>query len=44
MRRYIAVDIIIPYVLWMSLLAFTADLIVRLWVKKGYSWTESENG
>ncbi|CAM2064727.1 ABC transporter permease subunit [Sulfidibacter corallicola] len=37
-RRYIAMDIIIPYVLWMSLLAFTADLLVRLWIKKGYAW------
>ncbi len=43
-RRYIAMDIIIPYVLWMSLLAFTADFLVRLWVKNGYSWTEKQNG
>ncbi len=42
-RRYIAMDIIIPYVLWMSVLAFTADLLVRLWIKKGYSWTVKNN-
>jgi len=39
-RRYIAMDIIIPYVLWMSLLAVLADLIVRMWIKKKYKWTE----
>ncbi len=39
-RRYIAMDIIIPYVLWMSLLAFAADLAVRVWVKKRYKWAE----
>jgi len=42
-RRYIAMDIIIPYVLWMSLLAFSADLLVRLWIKKYYSWTIENN-
>lgn len=41
-RRYIAMDIIIPYVLWMSLLAFTADLLVRLWIKKRYKWSEMD--
>ncbi len=42
-RRYIAMDIIIPYVIWMSLLAFLMDLLVRLWIKKGYSWTVKNN-
>jgi NitT/TauT family transport system permease protein len=39
-RRYIAMDIIIPYVLWISLLAFFADFLVRLWIKKRYRWVE----
>lgn len=39
-RRYIAMDIIIPYVIWMSLLAFLADFLVRLWIKKRYKWAE----
>ena len=39
-RRYIAMDIIIPYVIWMSLLAFLADYLVRLWIKKRYRWVE----
>jgi len=41
-RRYIAMDIIIPYVMWMSLLAFSADLLVRIWIKKRYTWGETE--
>ncbi len=39
-RRYIAMDIIIPYVIWMSLLAFLADYLVRHWIKKRYKWGE----
>ncbi len=37
-RRYMAMDIIIPYVLWISLLAFLADLAVRVYIKKRYPW------
>lgn len=39
-RRYIAMDIIIPYVIWMALLAFTADLALRWWIQKRYRWME----
>ncbi|MCP4655811.1 MAG: ABC transporter permease subunit [bacterium] len=39
-RRYIAMDIIIPYVIWMSLLALLADLAVRLWIRWRYRWRE----
>ena len=35
-RRYVTMDIIIPYVIWMSLLAFLTDLGVRIWIKKPY--------
>ena len=41
-RRYIAMDIIIPYVLWMSLLAFAMDFMVRLWIAKRYPWLNQE--
>jgi NitT/TauT family transport system permease protein len=41
-RRYMAMDIIIPYVIWMSLLAVAADLLVRWWVKTRYKWAELE--
>ncbi len=38
-RRYIAMDIIIPYVIWMSLLAFVADLLLRWFIEKRYHWS-----
>jgi NitT/TauT family transport system permease protein len=41
-RRYIAMDIIIPYVLWISLLAFAMDFMVRLWIAKRYPWLNQE--
>lgn len=41
-RRYLAMDIIIPYVIWMSLLAMMADFLVRLWIKKRYPWLETK--
>lgn len=37
-RRYIAMDIIIPYVIWIGILAFTVDFILRFWIKKRYKW------
>lgn len=39
-RRYLAMDIIIPYVIWISLLAFLFDYAMRLWVKHRYKWLE----
>lgn len=39
-RRYMAMDIIIPYVIWMSLLAVAADLAVRRFVRWRYRWLE----
>jgi NitT/TauT family transport system permease protein len=39
-RRYLAMDIIIPYVIWIALLAFIVDLALRLWVKKGFRWLQ----
>lgn len=41
-RRYMAMDIIITYVIWMSLLAVAADLLVRWWIKTRYKWAELE--
>lgn len=41
-RRYIAMDIIIPYVLWMSFLAFLADFAVRRYIAWRYAWLEEE--
>ncbi len=41
-RRYIAMDIIIPYVIWMSLLAYAADLGVRAFIRWRYHWQFEE--
>ena len=38
-RRYIAMDIIIPYVIWMSLLAYAADLAVRWLIRRRFQWS-----
>jgi NitT/TauT family transport system permease protein len=41
-RRYLAMDIIIPYVIWLSLLAYAADLGVRVWIRWRYRWNVPE--
>ena len=41
-RRYIAMDIIIPYVIWMSLLAFAADFAVSRFIRWRYPWLDSK--
>ncbi|MEI6945914.1 ABC transporter permease subunit [Paraflavisolibacter sp. H34] len=37
-RRYLAMDVIIPYVVWIALLAFVVDALLRLWIKRSFSW------
>lgn len=39
-RRYMAMDVIIPYVLWASFLFFLTDFALRLWVRKRYPWVD----
>jgi NitT/TauT family transport system permease protein len=41
-RRYLAMDIIIPYVLWITFLGFLMDTILRLIIRRGYPWYEQE--
>jgi NitT/TauT family transport system permease protein len=41
-RRYLAMDIIIPYVLWITFIGFIMDSILRLVIKWGYPWYEQE--
>ena len=38
MRRYLAMDVILPYVLWIILLGFAFDWLLRLVVAKRYGW------
>lgn len=37
-RRYLSMDVIIPYVLWITLLAFLMDLGLRLLQGKAFPW------
>jgi NitT/TauT family transport system permease protein len=42
-RRYLAMDVIIPYVAWITLLAVAADLLLRLLRARAFSWAEPGN-
>jgi NitT/TauT family transport system permease protein len=39
-RRYLAMDIILPYVVWITLLAFITDWLLRQLRAKLFPWTE----
>jgi NitT/TauT family transport system permease protein len=38
MRRYLAMDVILPYVAWIALLAFLLDLLLRLISRRCWPW------
>jgi NitT/TauT family transport system permease protein len=40
-RRYLAMDVIIPYVLWITLLGFTMDWGLRAWLRIRYRWYQT---
>lgn len=37
-RRYLAMDIILPYVVWITLLAFVMDALLRQFSRKAFPW------
>lgn len=37
-RRYLAMDVILPYVLWITLLGFLMDFGLRLILRRGFRW------
>ena len=39
-RRYLSMDIIIPYVIWITFLGFMMDLAIRLVLKWRYAWAQ----
>ncbi len=39
-RRYLAMDIILPYVAWITLLAVASDLLLRLIRARAFSWAK----
>ena len=44
MRRYLAMDVILPYVAWITLLAFALDLALRLFQRAAFRWMYRGNG
>src|ERR1700682_2235557 len=41
-RRYLAMDVILPYVAWITLLAFILDLLLGLFARKTFPWAYVE--
>jgi NitT/TauT family transport system permease protein len=41
-RRYLAMDVILPYVLWISLLAFGTDWLLRTARARWFPWAEAQ--
>jgi NitT/TauT family transport system permease protein len=39
-RRYLAMDVILPYVTWITLLAIAMDFLLRRLVRRSFAWTE----
>ncbi len=37
-RRYLAMDVIIPYVVWITLLGFVIDCALRMLLRRRYAW------
>jgi NitT/TauT family transport system permease protein len=40
-RRYLSMDIILPYVAWITLLAFLMDLLLRLLRSRAFPWAQA---
>jgi NitT/TauT family transport system permease protein len=43
-RRYLAMDIILPYVAWITLLAFLTDYLLRLLSRRLFPWAQRSSG
>jgi NitT/TauT family transport system permease protein len=43
-RRYLAMDVILPYVAWITLIAFTLDRLLYLYSKHRHPWAHIEGG
>jgi NitT/TauT family transport system permease protein len=41
-RRYLSMDVILPYVAWITLLAFMLDLLLGLFARKAFPWAYVE--
>ena len=43
-RRYLAMDVILPYVAWITLIAFVLDRLLYLYSKHRHAWAHIEGG
>lgn len=43
-RRYLAMDVILPYVLWIAVLAFVMDALLRLLSQRAFPWYHGKRG
>lgn len=43
-RRYLAMDVILPYVAWITLIAFALDRLLYLYSKRRHAWAHMEGG
>jgi len=43
-RRYLSMDVILPYVIWIALLAFVMDVILRLFSRYAFPWFHGKKG
>lgn len=43
-RRYLAMDVILPYVVWITLLAIASDLLLRTVNRRLFPWLEAGRG
>jgi NitT/TauT family transport system permease protein len=41
-RRYLAMDVIIPYVIWITILAFALDYILKHIALRAFKWQAEE--
>lgn len=37
-RRYLAMDVILPYVVWITLLAYLMDALLNAWSRRAFPW------
>jgi NitT/TauT family transport system permease protein len=43
-RRYFAMDVILPYVAWITILAYMLDLILRTVSRRAFAWAHLDGG
>lgn len=43
-RRYLSMDVILPYVVWITILAFVIDLLLRLLSRRCFPWFHAQTG